>query len=74
MSTNLYSLFRRLIPVAALQVGDVLSIANGEAIISLPQSGQIRARGTAEVGDRVWVRDGLIEGLAPTLPIEVGEI
>ena len=74
MSTNLFKQFRRLIPVAPLQVGAVLSVAEGEAVVELPGGTTLRARGAAVVGQRVWVRDGVIEGTAPNLPVEIIEI
>lgn len=74
MTTNLFMAFQRLIPVAPLLVGDVASISDGEALIALPSGGQIKARGAASVGDRVWVRNGVIEGQAPNLPIELIEV
>jgi hypothetical protein len=74
MATNIYKQFLRLIPTDPLQVGDVQSITDGEAVIVLPGGGTIRARGQADVGDRVWVRAGLIEGPAPVLPVEIFEI
>lgn len=72
MSSNpIKRLLRDLIPTAPLQVGDVLAIENGVATIELPGGGLITARGVATIGDRVFVRDGLIEGEAPNLSIEL---
>ena len=51
MATNLYKQFLRLIPQAPLQVGDVVSLNNGEAIIALPGGGTTSARGEAQIGD-----------------------
>ena len=42
--------------------------------IELPDGTQIPARGEATLGERVFVRDGAIEGPAPTLPVELIEI
>lgn len=70
MSTNVYKLFRSLLPEAPLLVGEVISIDNGTATIELPDGGRILARGVATVGVRVFARDGLIEGTAPTLTFE----
>lgn len=71
---NLLKQFQALIPADLLEVGDVDSIANGVAVITLPGGGKITARGSATAGDRVFVRGGLIEGLAPSLPVVVIEI
>lgn len=69
--SNPYRLLLDLLPKTPLQVGDVAGQVGELFIITLPDGGQIQARGTASVGDRVFVRDGLIEGAAPTLPVEI---
>lgn len=74
MFKNPYALLRDLLPEPALQVGTVLSIVNGVATIELPGGGRAQARGDAAVGLRVFLRNDLIEGLAPNLPVEVIEI
>ena len=71
---NLYRQFLDLMPDRSLQVGDVTAITDGLAVVQLPGGGQLRARGAATVGQRVFVRDGVIEGLAPALPIEILEV
>ena len=71
---NLYQQFRQLLPDAPLEAGVVLEVGSGVALVRLPGGGFIRARGTAEVGQTVFVRDGLIESIAPALPLEVIEI
>lgn len=74
MSINPFKRLLALIPAPPLQAGDVVEIADGMATIELPGGGLIRARGDAAVSDRVFVRNGLIEGPAPDLPIEIIEI
>jgi hypothetical protein len=74
MSTNPFKRLLALIPAPPRQVGDVVAIADGVATIALPGGGQIRALGVAAVADRVFVRDGVIEGPAPDLPVEVIEL
>ena len=71
---NPYKALRALLPDAPLQVGTVDSYSAGVASITLPGGGLITARGTTTVGARVFVRDGVIEGPAPTLPIELIEV
>ena len=71
---NPYKILRDLLPQAPLQVGVVLSVDGGVATVELPGGGQVQARGDAGVGDRVFVRDGVIEGAAPALPVEVIEV
>lgn len=64
---NLLAEFKSLLPGAPLLAGEVLAIASGVATIQLPDGAITTARGTATVGQRVFVRDGVIEGVAPTL-------
>lgn len=68
---NLYRQFRQLIPEPPLQAGVVLETNASGVVIALPGGGLLRARGEAQVGDTVFVRDGVIEGIAPALPLEV---
>jgi hypothetical protein len=63
-----------LIPTAPLQVGEVVAAADGVATIELPDGAQVQARGEAVIGDRVFFRDGVIEGPAPTLPVELIDV
>lgn len=72
--SNLFRQFLDLIPDPALQVGEVLFVVNGVATIELPGGGRITARGTATVGQQVFVRNGLIEGQAPSLTISLIEV
>lgn len=71
---NPYKLLRDLLPEAPLQVGTVRAVADGVARIELPGGGLLQARGVATVDQRVFVRDGLIEGPAPDLPVEIIEV
>ncbi|MEG0051632.1 MAG: hypothetical protein RR715_00070 [Comamonas sp.] len=70
---NIYRQFLDLIPGRPLQVGTVSAIADGVATITLPGGGALQARGEAQEGQRVFVRDGLIEGPAPDLTYVEGE-
>jgi len=74
MSYNPYKRLLALIPNPPLQVGDVLSVNDGVADIEVPGGGIAQARGTTTPGAKVFFRDGLIEGPAPDLPVEVIEI
>jgi hypothetical protein len=71
---NLYQQFRQLLPDAPLQAGTVLEVGSGVALVVLPGGGLIRARGDAAIGQTVFVRDEVIEGIAPSLPLKVIEI
>jgi len=44
------------------------------ATITLPGGGKLQARGEATQGQRVFVRDGAIEGPAPELTYTDGEV
>lgn len=68
-SPNPFVALQRQLAGPPLQVGDVVSGSDGAFVVELPGGGRINARGSAAVGQRVWVRAGLIEGTAPTLPI-----
>ena len=70
--SNLYRKFKALIPDAPLLVGTV--VATTPLRIELPDGTQIPARGEATLGQTVFVRDGVIEGEARSLPLEVIEI
>lgn len=71
---NLYEQFKSLIPEHPLQVGTVTSIATNMAIVQLPGGDQITARGSAQIGEKVFITNGVIEGPAPNLPIDIIEI
>ena len=67
--SNLYHQFLALLPPRPLQVGTVTAVAGQLCTVQLPGGGVLQARGDAAVSDRVFVRDGLIEGLAPALTL-----
>lgn len=71
---NLFNRLRALLPAPPLQVGDVTGYADGVATIELPGGGITQARGEAAIGQRVFFRDGAIEGPAPDLPVDLIEI
>lgn len=71
---NIYRQFMDLQSPKPLEVGTVALIANGMATIDLPGGGRLQARGTAQAGQRVFVRDGVIEGEAPNLTFTQGEV
>lgn len=71
---NLFKEFLDLLPPRPLEVGTVQSTHNGVANIALPGGGQLQARGEVTAGQRVFVRDGVIEGPAPELNYIEGEV
>ncbi|WP_155301348.1 hypothetical protein [Cupriavidus necator] len=71
---NPYKVLLGLLPDPPLQVGTVLSISNGVATVQLPGGGLLQARGATSQGATVFVRDGVIEGAAPSLPVQVIDV
>lgn len=67
--SNLYRKFISLIPSPPLMVGQVIAVGGGIVTVELPGGGVIKARGQATTGQNVFVRDGVIEGPAPDLPV-----
>ena len=71
---NLYEQFRQLIPDPPLQAGTVVAIGSGVVTVAMPGGGLIKARGSAAIGQNVFVRDDAVEGIAPALMVELIEI
>ena len=71
---NPYEQFRRLITDPPLQAGTVIEAGAGVVTVRLPGGGLIKARGSAEAGQNVFVRDGLVEAVAPNLTLEIIEV
>lgn len=71
---NLYEQFRQLIPDPPLQAGTVIDVGAGVVTVQLPGGGLIKARGNASLGQKVFVRDDAIEGIAPSLLLAIIEI
>lgn len=71
---NIYRQFMDLQSPKSLEVGTVAFLINGVATIDLPGGGRLQARGDAQAGQRVFVRDGLIEGEAPNLIYTEGAV
>lgn len=71
---NLYRQFVDLLPKAPLQIGVVISAADGMALVEEPGGGRTRVRGSAAADDLVYFRNGVIEGPAPVLPVELIEV
>ena len=71
---NIYRQFMDLQSPKPLVVGTVAFVVAGVATIDLPGGGRLQARGDAQAGQRVFVRDGVIEGEAPNLTYTQGEV
>ena len=62
---NVYQQFRQLLPDPPLQAGTVMVVGAGVVTVQLPGGGILIARGDAQVGQTVFVRDDVIEGVDP---------
>ncbi|MDP1980465.1 hypothetical protein [Undibacterium sp.] len=71
---NIYKVFKDLIPDAPLFVGKVIAARPGHYIIQLPGGAQVTARGQAEINKMVFIKDGVIEGEAPDLTVQIIEV
>lgn len=68
MSFNPYARLIGLFPKDRLEIGTILSVEVGQARVALLDGTTLIARGSGSVGDSVYVRAGVIEGVAPNLP------
>ncbi|MCW2311433.1 hypothetical protein [Rhodoferax antarcticus] len=71
---NVYEQFKQLLSTPQLQVGTVSEHGTGVVTVELPGGGTVKARGSANLGARVFVRDGVLEAVAPNLSLEIIEI
>lgn len=72
---NLWRQFSELLPDSPLLIGTVVAQHSDETVtVELLDGGLLRVSGNASMGDRVFVRDGQVEGSAPTLPTVLIEI
>jgi hypothetical protein len=71
---NLYQQFRALLPDPPLQVGTVIAVSGGVVTVQMPGGGLLKARGDALVGQKVFVRDAVVEAIAPNLTLEIIDI
>ena len=70
---NLFKRFERLLPRNPLRVAEVVSVDGTEVLVEEVGGVRFQVRGEANVGDRVYIRNQVIEGPAPNLPLEVIE-
>ena len=76
MSTNLFLRLAALSPAPATLIGDVLAVHDDNtSTVEFPDGSQQRVRGTSvAVGQPAFVRNGIVEGLAPARTATVIEI
>lgn len=68
MSLNPFKRLEKLTAGAPTTVGEVISLEGYGVLVQLLDGSLMRARGmTVQVGDQVYVRNGVIEGIAPNL-------
>ncbi len=73
--TNLWRQFSALLPESPLLIGTVVTQHSDDTVtVELLDGGLLRVSGSSSVGDRVFVREGQVEGVAPTLPSVLIEI
>jgi hypothetical protein len=74
--SNLYRALQQLLPQPALLIADVLEVhSDNTSTVEFPDGSQQRVRGaTVAVGQPAFVRNGIIEGLAPARIATVIEI
>lgn len=65
--TNLHRRLAELLPQPALLIAEVLAVnADNTSTVEFPDGSQQRVRGTSvAVGQPAFVRNGVVEGLAP---------
>lgn len=66
---NPWARFQNLLPKVPRLVGDIIAVSSGTYTVQLPTGGEVQARSQASfsIGQRVFVRDGVIESEAPAL-------
>lgn len=72
---NIFKELMALLPSSPLLVGGVIGAGAGTVTVEYPGGGTQIARGTGfAIGAKVFVRDGVAEGLAPSLPTVTLEV
>ena len=69
MTRNVYRQFLDLMPQRPLQVATVVATSGDTSTVEMPGGGRAQVRGAAAVDAQVFVRDGVIEALAPALTL-----
>jgi hypothetical protein len=75
---NIYKQFKDLVAGPPLLMGEVAFVGTGDSegtvTVTLWGGAVVNCRGTATLGEKVFVRDGVIEGPAPNLALTVIEL
>jgi len=72
--SNVFNQLKELLAPGREEIAAVVSVEDAGAVLVLPGGGLIRARGTAAVDTKVFVKEGVIQGPAPNLPLFVDVI
>lgn len=65
---NAYAQLKKLLPEPKLAISTVSAVhGDGTVTVSAPGGQATRVRGTGSVGSNVFVRNGVVEGAAPSL-------
>jgi hypothetical protein len=74
--SNLVRTLRELLPQPAVLIGEVLAVhSDNTSTVEFPDGSQQRMRGTSvAVGQAAFVRNGIVEGLAPAREAAVIEV
>ena len=65
---NSFNRLLKLIPGQPIDTGEVIAVSADGVTVQLLTGEQIRVRGTATVGDHIYIRAGAVDGPAPNLP------
>lgn len=76
MSTNVFRRLREMLPQPAVLIAEVIAVHDDNtSSVEFPDGSQQRVRGTSvAVGQPAFVRNGVVEGLAPAREAIVIEI
>lgn len=76
MSTNVFRRLREMLPQPAVLIAEIIAVHDDNtSSVEFPDGSQQRVRGTSvAVGQPAFVRNGVVEGLAPAREAIVIEI
>lgn len=73
-TTNLWKRLKQLLPDAPLLAGKIVAVYTYGALVELPDGSHVSVRGAGSVNDHVFIRNGIIEGPAPSFVATLIEI
>ena len=71
---NIYKQLIDLLPSQRVDVGTVLQVYADAVLVLLQTGGKVRAIGTGTVNERVYIKNGVVIGVAPNLSGTVIEV